>query len=273
MNDQKAYLTLLFPKNSQLSFKMKSLPSKDKIWSSRIKIQNKINNNHVMNDNREKYIAFKVMSNASDLIKSYPFVGLLNPDQILSIKLVAREPIFDKTIRIKIISMNIEKPQELRDQYEIMDQFKLVKDHIKELPIIILQVQDFIQSETISYISLPSDRRIPMYLSHISQLKQSEGSPKSGLINAQVSQKKIRDSLQVSTNFQIEQSIFQLSDQQQTLINDIRELNKQIVLFKAKQNITFDEDKDKDDQVKFTLFQLITLAIISLLIGIYISEK
>ena len=25
-------------------------------------------------------IAFKVMSNASDLIKSYPFVGLLNPD-------------------------------------------------------------------------------------------------------------------------------------------------------------------------------------------------
>ncbi|CAD8049348.1 unnamed protein product [Paramecium sonneborni] len=271
MKDQKPHLTLLYPKKSFLSFKMKTLPSKDKIWYSKIKIQYTINHYHKMKKYSEKHIAFKVMSNASDLIKSSPFVGLIGPEQIVTIKLIAKEPIFDNSVRIKIISINIDKPQELRDQYEIMDSFKQVKDSTIDLPNIILKVQNFIQSEPISYITSSSDRNISIYLSNMSQLKQNESSPKSGFYKLQLSSKQTKDSLQISQNFQIEQSIQILKDQQQTLINEIRELNKQIVQLKAEKNISSEEDQD--DQIKFTLFQLIILAIVSLLMGFYFSEN
>ncbi|CAD8075646.1 unnamed protein product [Paramecium sonneborni] len=106
--------------------------------------------------------------------------------------------------------------------------------------------------------------------SHISQIQNGDITPTSVVMKSMVSQRKQKDSLQISQNLQMEQTIGNLQDQQQKLINETRELNKQIVLFKAKQNIPFEEEKD--EQVKFTLFQLFVIAFISLLIGFYMPE-
>ncbi|CAD8087900.1 unnamed protein product [Paramecium sonneborni] len=264
MNDQKTYLILEHPhaQNPVLSFKHKTLSNNEKIWISHIKIKNPVENN--------LSLAFKVMSTASEKIKSYPFVGILQAGESKTIKLITKDTIFDKAVKVRIVSMNIEKPQEIKDQYEIMDQFKLLKDQIKELPSIILQVSDFIQSETVSYITQPSERRIPMFTSHISQIQNGDGTPISTIMKSMISQRKQKDSLQISQNLQKEETIASLQEQQQELINETRELNKQIVLLKAKQNIPFEEQKD--DQVKFSLFQLIVIAFISLLIGFYMPE-
>ncbi|CAD8167103.1 unnamed protein product [Paramecium pentaurelia] len=264
MYDQKPYLILEHPhaQNPVLSFKYKTLSNNDKIWISHIKIKNPSQNN--------QSLAFKVMSSAAEQIKSYPFVGILKAEESKTIKLIAKETIFDKTVKVKIISMNIDKPQEINDQYEILDQFKILKDQIKDLPSIFLQVSNFIQSETVSQITLPSDRRILMFTSNISQIQNGNSIPVSTFMKSMISQRKQKDSLQMSQNFQMEQNICSLQDLQQVLINETRELNKQIVLLKAKQNIPFEEEKD--DQVKFTMFQLFVIALISLLIGFYMPE-
>ncbi|CAD8164465.1 unnamed protein product [Paramecium pentaurelia] len=264
MNDQKPYLILEHPhaQNPVLIFKQKTLSNKEIIYISHIKIKNPVENN--------QSLAFKVMSTAAEQIKSYPFVGILKIGESKTIKLITKETSFDKAVKVRIVSMNIDKPQEIKDQYEIMDQFKLLKDQIKDLPSIILQVQEIIQSESVSYITQPSDRRIPMFTSHVSQIQNGESTPASAILKSVISQRKQKDSLQISQNFQMEQTIMNLQDQQQALINETRELNKQIVLFKAKQNIPFEDEKD--DQVKFTMFQLIVIAFISLLIGFYMPE-
>ncbi|CAD8074593.1 unnamed protein product [Paramecium primaurelia] len=198
------------------------------------------------------------MSSAAEQIKSYPFVGILKAGESKTNKLIAKQPIFDKTVKVKIISMNIDKPQEINDQYEILDQFKMLKDQIKDLPSIILQ------------ITLPSDRRILMFTSHNSQIQNGDSTLVSTFMKSMISQRKYKDSLQMSQNFQMEQNICTLQDLQQVIINETRELNKQIVLLGAKQNIPFEEEKD--DQIKFTIFQLFVIALISLLIRFYMLE-